>query len=253
MVLTPTLPPDSDKMKLLSRFGKRILQTKGNALRKQGWWTCGADGLIFSAGSECWVAKSAVLPSDQALENLRTALSTEKTKDEPSIGTSQVERLYNAGTESGLLGANPEKALILASDGSVDAEGRMWAGVYVSGQTSRLLARIGRDVEGSSSLRAELGGGFLGLRKHKDTAMPVILFSDSETFLEHIEAWIDEGSNKCPPEPQEAPEGLRKAHEAAGSPRRPQELPGTAVDVRRILKRGAERPRVPQSVVPSDR
>ena len=197
VVLTPTLPPDSDKMKLLSRFGKRILQTKGNALRKQGWWTCGADGLIFSAGSECWVAKSAVLPSDQALENLRTALSTEKTKDEPSIGTSQVERLYNAGTESGLLGVNPEKALILASDGSVDAEGRMWAGVYVSGQTSRLLARIGRDVEGSSSLRAELGGGFLGLRKHKDTAMPVILFSDSETFLEHIEAWIDEGSNKC--------------------------------------------------------
>ena len=43
---------------------------------------------------------------------------------------------------------------------SVDASGAMWAGVFVENKDDPLIARIGRDSEGSTSLRAELGGGY---------------------------------------------------------------------------------------------
>ena len=39
--------------------------------------------------------------------------------------------MYNAGTESGLLNIAPRTFHIAASDGSVDANGAMWAGVFV--------------------------------------------------------------------------------------------------------------------------
>lgn len=51
---------------------------------------------------------------------------------------------------------------------SVDASGAMWAGVFVENKDDPLIARIGRDSEGSTSLRAELGGGYMALDDCRD-------------------------------------------------------------------------------------
>ena len=152
--------------------------------------------MSHSVYTECWIAKSANAPSTTEVETLRAAIKSEDPKDEPLLSQSPLDRLYNSGTESGLLNIAPRTFHIAASDGSVEANGAMWAGVFVEDKEGPLIARIGRDPEGSTSLRSELGGGYMALNDCKDLKKPVILFTDSETMLELIDAWIGEGTTK---------------------------------------------------------
>ena len=197
VVLTPALPSNSRKLKTLKKQGRLIVREKGNAYRQRGWWQDGTDKLVsHSIYTECWIAKSADAPSTTAIETLRAAIKSEDPKDEPLLSQSPLDRLYNSGTESGLLNIAPRTFHIAASDGSVEANGAMWAGVFVEDKEGPLIARIGRDPEGSTSLRSELGGGYMALNDCKDLKKPVILFTDSETMLELIDAWIGEGTTK---------------------------------------------------------
>ena len=98
--------------------------------------------MSHSVYTECWIAKSADVPSTAAIDELRDAIKSEDSKDEPLLSQSPLDCLYNAGTESGLLNIAPRTFHIAASDGSVDANGAMWAGVFVENKDDPLhLAR----------------------------------------------------------------------------------------------------------------
>jgi len=125
---------------------------------------------------------------------IQEALEEESTKDTPSFGSEDLEKIQRSGTEAGLLGIYNFPGAVYATDGSND-KGVMGAGYYRLDENRGGCCQLGRGEEGNSSNRAELGAACLALEdaKRKQDRKPIILSSDSACFLSSSLKWIGEG------------------------------------------------------------
>jgi len=121
-------------------------------------------------------------------------LEADNTKDTPSFGSEDLEDIYRAGTEAGLLGIYNFPGAVYATDGSND-KGVMGAGFCRLDKNRGGCCQMGRGKEGNSPNRAELGAECLALEvaRRKQDRKPVILLSDSACFLSLSQKWIGEG------------------------------------------------------------
>jgi len=129
---------------------------------------------------------------------IQEALEVDNTKDTPSFGSEDLEKIHRAGTEAGLLGIYNFQGEVHATDRSND-KGVMGAGYYRLDENKLPggCCQLGRGEEGNSSNRAELGAACLALEdvKRKQDRKPVILLSDSACFLSSSQKWIGEGKS----------------------------------------------------------
>jgi len=112
---------------------------------------------------------------------IQEALEVDNTKDTPSFGSEDLEKIHRAGTEAGLKG-------IYNFPGDTDrshGKGVMGAGYYRLVENKGGCCQLGRGEEGNSSNRAELAAACLALEdaKRKQDRKPVILLSGSACFL----------------------------------------------------------------------
>ena len=87
---------------------------------------------------------------------IQEALEEESTKNTPSFGSEDLEKIHRSGTEAGLLGIYNFPGAVHATDGSND-KGVMGAGHFKLDENSGGCCQLGRGEEGNSSNRAELG------------------------------------------------------------------------------------------------
>jgi len=127
---------------------------------------------------------------------IQEALEEENTKDTPSFGTEDLVVIHRSGTEAGLLGIYKFPGSVHATDGSND-KGVMGAGYIKLDEYRCGCCQLGRDEEGNSYNRAELGAACLALEdaKRKQDRKPIILLSDSACFLSSSQKWIGEGKS----------------------------------------------------------
>ena len=93
-------------------------------------------------------------------------LEADNTKDTPSFGSEDLEDIYRAGTEAGLLGIYNFPGAVYATDGSND-KGVMGAGFCRLDENRGGCCQMGRGKEGNSPNRAELGAECLALEDAK--------------------------------------------------------------------------------------
>jgi hypothetical protein len=98
-----------------------------------------------------------------------------------------------AGTELGLLRAYHFPGYVTVSDGSVGSD-CMGAGfTWMDSSLKRCSSeRIGRDEEGTSSGRPELGGYAAILKRTPDT-QDLVTVTDSEVLCRLVRRWIGQG------------------------------------------------------------
>ncbi len=103
------------------------------------------------------------------------------------------EKEWWAGTELGLLRAHHFPGHVTASDGSVGSD-CMGAGfTWMDNSLKRCGSeRIGRDEEGTSSGRAELGG-YTAILKHTPDIQDLVTATDSEVLCRLVRRWIGKG------------------------------------------------------------
>ena len=108
---------------------------------------------------EIWVPKSVSAPVPDRIESVWEAWRRDSPKDECTVKLEGPEKEWWADTELGLLRAYHFPGHVTASDGSVGPD-CMGAGfTWMDSSLKRCGSeRIGRDEEGTSSGRAELGG-----------------------------------------------------------------------------------------------
>jgi ribonuclease HI len=103
-----------------------------------------------------------------------------------------LERAYWMGTEVGLLGGYGFQGVTLGVDGSCK-DGKMGSGCCkFREEGAGKCARVGREEEGTSSKRPELGGVVLELQSAA-LSEDVLLLCDNEAFLCAIKKWVGHG------------------------------------------------------------
>ena len=119
---------------------------------------------------------------EEALIKLQEAWDSSEQKDECTVCLDDFERAYWMGTEVGLLGEYGFQGVTLGVDGSCK-DGKMGSGCCkFKEEGADKCARVGREEEGTSSNRPELGGIVLALQSaalSKDT----LLLCDNEAVL----------------------------------------------------------------------
>jgi len=140
--------------------------------------------------TEVWISTRGQI-SEASRTAIQEALEEESTKDTPSFGSEDLEKIHRSGTEAGLLGIYNFPVALYATDGSND-KGVMGAGYFKLDENRGGCCQLGRDEEGNSSNRAELGVAYLALEdaKRKQDRKPIILLSDSACFLSSLQKWI---------------------------------------------------------------
>ena len=102
------------------------------------------------------------------------------------------ERDYWLGSEIGRLGGYEFQGAVYGIDGA-NQEGKMGAGCCRLGKPDEdQSARVGREEEGTSSNRPELGGVALALRK-AEVEKDALILCDNESVLKVIKKWIGQG------------------------------------------------------------
>jgi len=127
---------------------------------------------------------------------IQEALEEESTKDTPSFGSEDLEKIHRSGTEAGLLGIYNFPGAVYVTDGSND-KGVMGAGYFKLDENRGECCQLGRGEEGNSYNRAELGAVCLALEdaKRKQDRKPINLLSDSACFLSSSQKWIWKGKS----------------------------------------------------------
>ena len=127
-----------------------------------------------------------------ALTKLQEAWDSSEQKDECIVCLDDLERAYWMGAEIGPLGGYGFQGVALGVDGSCK-DGRMGAGCCKfrkEGEDRR--ARVGREEEGASSNRPELGGVVLALQSAV-LSEDALLLCDNEAVLRVIKKWMGQG------------------------------------------------------------
>jgi ribonuclease HI len=111
-----------------------------------------------------WVHKECDIIEEEALTKLQEAWDSSEQKDECTVCLEYLERAYWMGTEVGLLGGYGFQGVTLGVDGSCK-DGKMGSGCCkFKEEGAGKCARVGREEEGTSSNRPELGGIVLALQ-----------------------------------------------------------------------------------------
>ena len=129
---------------------------------------------------------------EEAITKLQEACDSSEQKDECTVRLNDLEGAYWMGTEMGQLGAYGFQGVTLGVDGSCK-DGRMGSGCCTfGGKDEGKCARVGREDEGVSSNRPELGAVVLALQSvglNEDA----LLLCDNEAVLCVIRKWVGHG------------------------------------------------------------
>jgi ribonuclease HI len=168
---------------------------------------------------EIWVPKSGKNCSSESIEQIWEAWRNDAPKDECKVQLKGPEKEWWAGTEMFLLRAYWFAGHVTASDGSVGT-GRMGAGFVWLDRSKCGSERIGREEEGASSGRAEMGACTAILRRtpnHEDlvtaTKLAARIAANSRTFLVKVKAHRGEPLNEGADDLAEADRELEKERE----------------------------------------
>jgi ribonuclease HI len=139
-----------------------------------------------------WVHKECGTIEEEVLDKLRAAWESSEQKDECIVCLNDLERAYWMGTEIGQLGGYGFQGVTLGVDGSCK-EGQMGSGCHkFREEGAGKCARVGREEEGMSSNRPELGAVLLALQSVALSADALIL-CDNEAVLRVIRKWVGQG------------------------------------------------------------
>jgi ribonuclease HI len=139
-----------------------------------------------------WVHKECDIIEEEALTKLQEAWDSSEHKDECNVCLDDLERAYWMGTEVGLLGGYGFQGVTLGVDGSCK-DGQMGSGCCkFKEEGAGKCARVGREEEGTSSNRPELGGIVLVLESAA-LSEDALLLCDNETVLCVIKKWVGQG------------------------------------------------------------
>ena len=163
------------------------------ACRQRGWWKTGnVAACICSAGMTAWVHKECTTLDQTSIVNLHQAWDCTEEKDECEVRLTGPERDYWLGSEAGRVGSYEFQGAVFGIDGS-NHEGHMGSGCCRLGAPEAdKQARVGREEEGTSSNRPELGGAVLALRQ-AELSEDVLILCDNESVLKAIKKWIGQG------------------------------------------------------------
>ena len=163
------------------------------ACRQRGWWKTGnVAACICSAGMTAWVHKECTTLDQTSIVNLHQAWDCTEEKDECEVRLTGPERDYWLGSEAGRVGSYEFQGAVFGIDGS-NHEGHMGSGCCRMGAPEAdKQARVGREEEGTSSNRPELGGVVLALRQ-AELSEDVLILCDNESVLKAIKKWIGQG------------------------------------------------------------
>jgi hypothetical protein len=165
----------------------------GRACRQKGWWKRGdVEAKLNTVNMTAWVHKECDIIEEEALTKLQEAWDSSEQKDECIVCLNDLERAYWTGTEIGQLGGYGFQEVTLGVDGSYK-DGRMGSGCYKFGEKGKgKCARVGREDEGTSSKRPELGGVVLALQSAA-LSEDALLLCDNEAVLRVIRKWVRQG------------------------------------------------------------
>ena len=166
---------------------------KGGTCRRRGWWKAGNIATsACPAGMTAWVHKECTTIDQRAIMNLRQAWDCAEEKDECTVSMTGLERDYWLGSEAGRVGSYEFQGAVFGIDGS-NHEGCMGSGCCRLGMPEAdQRVRVGREEEGTSSNRPELGGVVLAL-KQAELSEDVLILCDNESVLKVIKKWIGQG------------------------------------------------------------
>jgi ribonuclease HI len=165
----------------------------GRACRQKGWWKRGdVEAKLNTVNMMAWVHKECDIIEEEALTELQEAWDSSEQKDECIVCLNALEGAYWMGTEIGQLGGYGFQGVTLGVDGSCK-DGRMGSGCYKLGEKGEgKCVRIGREDEGTSSNRPELGGVVLALQSAA-LSEDALLLCDNEAVLRVIRKWVGQG------------------------------------------------------------
>jgi ribonuclease HI len=165
----------------------------GRACRQKGWWKRGdVEAKLNTVNMTAWVHKECDIIEEEALTKLQVAWDSSEQKDECIVCSDDLERAYWTGTEIGQLGGYGFQGVTLGVDGSCK-DGRLGSGCYKFGEKGEgKCARVGREDEGTSSNRPELGGMVLALQSAALSG-DALLLCDNEAVLRVIRKWVGQG------------------------------------------------------------
>lgn len=168
-------------------------RTGGKACRQRGWWKTGnvaASGC--PAGMTAWVHRDHCMVDQTAVESLQQAWECTEGKDECSVEMTGLERDYWLGSEAGRIGGYEFQGAVFGIDGS-NHGGCMGSGCCrLHMPSADQQVRVGREEEGTSSNRPELGGVVLALRQ-AELSEDVLILCDNESVLKVINKWVGQG------------------------------------------------------------
>jgi ribonuclease HI len=177
--------------------GKKAQRTsenpsRGGFTRRKGWYrTNDIRTTASTRDMEIWVPKSGKSYSAESVEQIWEAWRNDAPKDECKVQLEGPEKEWWAGTEMGLLRAYWFAGHVTASDGSVGT-GSMGAGFVWLDRSKCGSERIGREEEGTSSGRAEIGAYAAILRRTPDHE-DLVTATDSEVLCRVVGRWVGQG------------------------------------------------------------
>jgi ribonuclease HI len=166
--------------------------SRGGFTRRKGWYrTNDIRTTACSRDMEVWVPKSGKSLSQESIEEVWEAWRNDAPKDECKVQLGGPEEEWWAGTEMGLLRAYWFDGHVTASDGSVGT-GSMGAGFVWLDRSKDGSERVGREEEGTSSGRAEMGAYAAILRRTPDNE-DLVTATDSEVLCRVVDRWVGQG------------------------------------------------------------
>jgi ribonuclease HI len=139
-----------------------------------------------------WVHKECAIIEEETLTKLQEAWDSSEQKDECVVRLDDLVRAYWMGTGVGQLGGYGFQGVTLGVDGSCK-DGKMGSGCCkFKEEGAGKCARVGREEEGTSSNRPELGGVVLALQSAA-LSEDVLLLCDNEAVLSAIKKWLGQG------------------------------------------------------------
>ena len=168
----------------------------GRARRQKGWWKRGVvDTQLNTVNMTAWVHKECDIMEEDALLRLQGAWDNPQQKDECSVRMDDMEWDYWKRTEVGQLGGYGFQGAIFGVDGSCK-DGKMGSGCCkFQGEEADKCARVGREEDGTSSNRPELGGVVLALQSAA-LSEDVLLLCDNAAVLCAIKKWVERTRRK---------------------------------------------------------
>jgi len=183
-----------DETKLNEEKNKRNRSKKKThrrqSVRYRSWWKQGNIKIVVSKGRvSYWVHKDLTVTSKK-IRTLLTAARAEGGKDEYQVRLTGIEREYWMGTEIGRLGHYGFQGTVTADDESNQKGGKMGAGyVNLRGKRKGHQRKVGREEEGSSSNRPELGWKQISKQRRQ---INVSYDPNMVTALRHGTGWFRE-------------------------------------------------------------